>query len=147
MADSEAGPSSGASQPQKVNLSDLAGFSVYPLAWCPHLEALNKPTEYKVDLKTPCKDCNDRKENWICLHCHQIFCSRYVKSHMVDHAESQGHTVTLSFSDLSVWCYGCDDYVDNEILYPFKNAAHREKFGEEMLNPHANSKAVSLTLE
>ena len=46
---------------------------------------------------------------------------------------SSGHCLALSFSDLSVWCYLCDDYVDNPRLYPIKNAVHRDKFGEEML--------------
>lgn len=35
-------------------------------------------------------------------------CSRYVKSHMVDHNAQSGHMLVLSFSDLSVWCYVCD---------------------------------------
>ena len=23
--------------------------------------------------------------------------------------------MTLSYSDLSVWCYACDDYIDNQV--------------------------------
>ena len=41
--------------------------------------------------------------------------------------------MALSFSDLSVWCYCCDNYVDNIKLYDVKNAAHKDKFGEEMI--------------
>ena len=38
-----------------------------------------------------------------------------------------------SLSLISVWCYGCEDYVDNECLYEKKNALHKNKFnGEEM---------------
>ena len=72
-------------------------------------------------------------ENWICLVCHKVFCSRYVNEHMVIHSAEAQHLVTLSFSDISVWCYGCEDYVDNECLYEMKNALHKNKFnGEEM---------------
>ena len=51
------------------------------------------------------------------------------------HSESSNHCLALSYSDLSVWCYGCDSYVDNKALYPIKNMAHMDKFGEEMLKP------------
>jgi hypothetical protein len=33
--------------------------------------------------------------------------------------------VFASLMDLSVWCYSCESYVDNDALYPYKNAAHR----------------------
>jgi hypothetical protein len=29
----------------------------------------------------------------------------------------EGHLMCLSYSDLSVWCYGCDQYVDNQVSY------------------------------
>ena len=58
---------------------------------------------------------------------------------MVIHSAENQHLVTLSFSDISVWCYGCDDYVDNDILYKMKNALHRNKFdGEEMPRKTSN---------
>ena len=60
---------------------------------------------------------------------------RYKNSHCVAHSSSSGHCLALSYSDLSAWCYGCDSYVDNQLLYQVKNMAHRHKFGEEMLKP------------
>ena len=45
----------------------------------------------------------------------QIHCSRYVNQHMVQHNEESHHPLALSFSDLSVWCYSCDDYIHNEV--------------------------------
>ena len=51
---------------------------------------------------------------------------------MVFHGAEKEHLMSLSFSDLSVWCYGCEYYIDNERLYAFKNLLHRAKFGEEM---------------
>ena len=61
---------------------------------------------------------------------------RYRSSHCVSHSQSSTHCLALSYSDLSVWCYGCDSYVDNKVLYPVKNMAHMDKFGEEMLEPN-----------
>lgn len=48
------------------------------------------------------------------------------------HFDSQ-HALALSYSDLSVWCFVCDNYIDNPILYKYKNLAHRDKFGEDMV--------------
>ena len=56
------------------------------------------------------------------------------------------HLMALSFSDLSVWCYCCDNYVDNIRLYDVKNAAHKDKFGEEMLKIEGPG-TVSVTME
>jgi hypothetical protein len=36
---------------------------------------------------------------------------RYVKGHMKKHNDESGHPIALSFSDLSIWCYKCEDYV------------------------------------
>ena len=49
----------------------------------------------------------------------QVFCSRYVNEHMVKHGESTGHPVVLSYADLSVWCYPCENYIDtgNPVCY------------------------------
>lgn len=55
--------------------------------------------------------------NEIILLSFQVFCSRYVKSHMVEHAGKAGHKIALSFADLSVWCYECDDYIDHAVSF------------------------------
>ena len=54
--------------------------------------------------------------------------------------------MALSFSDLSVWCYTCDNYIDNEKLYPIKNAAHIDKFGYEMLKVETNEETFDLKM-
>ena len=62
--------------------------------------------------------------------------NRYVNGHQVEHHSRSSHPLALSFSDLSVWCFDCDSYVDNQVLYNVKNLAHKDKFnGEEMLKP------------
>jgi hypothetical protein len=38
---------------------------------------------------------------------------------MVDHATATGHHLVLSFSDLSVWCYACEDYIGNKVISTF----------------------------
>ena len=62
----------------------------------------------KIDISAPCLTCGNKGENWLCLVCSDVYCSRYVKEHMVKHHEDTRHAVTLSFSDLSFWCYECD---------------------------------------
>lgn len=88
-----------------------------------------------IDTKSACQNCETTIENWICLTCFKTFCSRYVNEHMLFHhlEQEDAHALALSFSDLSVWCFKCENYIDNPILFKYKNLAHRDKFGEEMV--------------
>lgn len=52
---------------------------------------------------------------------------------MLYHHLDTDHPLTLSFADLSVWCYKCENYIDNPRLFKYKNLAHLDKFGEEMV--------------
>ena len=134
-------------QAQSMTLSDYLALPenrganiVQPLQWCPHLESVTSdslPTNIDV-LQSKCEECENVGENWICLVCLSIHCSRYVKEHMLIHGTSSEHPIALSFSDISVWCYICDDYIDNSTLYKFKNAIHKSKFGENMPCPKGN---------
>ncbi|KAK6627559.1 hypothetical protein RUM44_010037 [Polyplax serrata] len=107
-------------------------FAVVPLPGCPHLVQVQAVPPSGIDVNTPCATCESIQENWICLICYSVFCGRYVSQHMVFHNEESSHPLTLSFSDLSVWCYVCEAYIDNMILYPAKNAVHRSKFGSDL---------------
>jgi histone deacetylase 6 len=49
------------------------------------------------------------------LQCLQVHCGRYINEHMMLHGHSTSHPLTLSFSDLSVWCYACEAYIDNQV--------------------------------
>ncbi len=31
------------------------------------------------------------------------------------HQDTSGHKIALSMADLSVWCYLCDSYLDNQV--------------------------------
>ncbi|KAM6924434.1 histone deacetylase 6 [Xenentodon cancila] len=107
-------------------------YVVDPLSWCPHLDTVAPLPPSGIDVLLPCHDCGSDAENWICLSCYQVFCGRYVNEHMVAHGVVSEHPMVLSFSDLSVWCYLCESYVHNQILFDAKNAAHFAKFGEEI---------------
>lgn len=64
--------------------------------------------------------------------CYGTYCSRYIQEHMLIHHTETDHTLALSFGDISVWCFKCENYIDNPILYKYKNLAHLDKFGTEM---------------
>ncbi|XP_076448241.1 histone deacetylase 6-like [Babylonia areolata] len=73
-----------------------------------------------------------RKTSTFQSYLFKVFCSRYVNEHMLFHSVAEEHLMVLSYSDLSVWCYACNDYIDNEATFPMKNAAHCHKFGEAL---------------
>ncbi|XP_006876753.1 PREDICTED: histone deacetylase 6 [Chrysochloris asiatica] len=117
--------------------SDEAEFyAVTPLPWCPHLMAICPTPATGLDMTQPCGDCGSLQENWVCLSCYQVGCSRYVNAHMIRHHEVSGHPLVLSFIDLSTWCYHCQAYVHHQALLGVKNIAHKNKFGEDMPQPH-----------
>ncbi|XP_056130040.1 histone deacetylase 6 isoform X2 [Lampris incognitus] len=114
---------------------ELDGSTMYvvdPLSWCPHLDVVKPLPPAGIDIFLPCQDCGSEAENWTCLTCYQVFCGRYINEHMVTHGLVSEHPMVLSFSDLSVWCYCCEAYIHNKVLFEAKNAAHCAKFGEEL---------------
>jgi len=51
-----------------------------------------------------------------CIVCTmQTHCSRYVNGHMKQHGTETGHSLVLSYADISVWCYQCDGYVHHPV--------------------------------
>ncbi|CAN9515291.1 unnamed protein product [Ophioblennius macclurei] len=138
-ADPEAEGACGWSKPEVslqltcgVEMGGLTLYMVDPLSWCPHLDAVKPLPPSGIDVFLPCQDCGSDAENWTCLTCYQVFCGRYTNEHMMTHGVASEHPVVLSFADLSVWCYLCEAYVHNQILFEAKNAAHCAKFGEEI---------------
>ncbi|XP_055453462.1 histone deacetylase 6 isoform X1 [Psammomys obesus] len=111
-------------------------YAVTPLSWCPHLMAVCPIPAEGLDMAQPCKTCGTRQENWVCLTCYQVYCSRYVNGHMVCHHEASEHPLVLSCVDLSTWCYLCQAYVHHQDLQDVKSAAHKNKFGEDMPHSH-----------
>ena len=74
--------------------------------------------------------CPTTGENWLCLECGALLCSRYANGHAKLHYEDtkeegavlagaaknngggskseEGHCIAVSLADLSVWCYECN---------------------------------------
>ena len=57
----------------------MGGFAVVPIKDCPHTNADNIAENFSdVTVGLSCKDCEHNMENWVCLKCKVIGCSRYV---------------------------------------------------------------------
>ncbi|KAK9176639.1 hypothetical protein WN944_028658 [Citrus x changshan-huyou] len=88
---------------------------VEPLTSCDHLVA--SLSSDLAHIPTPDTPCN----------------SRFVNKHMLQHYRETNHSVALSYSDLSVWCFTCDAYLNAEVipqLRPVYETAYILKFGE-----------------
>ncbi|KAL5100879.1 hypothetical protein RYX36_005206 [Vicia faba] len=100
---------------------------------CPHLDSLSTDLTHIPTPNTPCNRCQHPNENWLCLSCKDVLCGRFVNRHMLHHFRETNHSVALSFSDLSVWCFSCDAYLDAHVipqLRPVHEVAYVLKFGE-----------------
>jgi uncharacterized UBP type Zn finger protein len=151
------------------------GGPVVPIDNCPHLEGHVKMTVSDLDdAFDPSSTCcsyedatikgvigkakadvdNDTgkcpsSENWFCLECGVLRCSRYVNGHAIMHWEDTktanidtplvGHCVAISLTDLSVWCYECGAYVTHPSLGPLLEKMEDQKF--------RNSEAKALSAE
>ncbi|KAG9295865.1 hypothetical protein G9A89_006604 [Geosiphon pyriformis] len=106
-------------------------FAVEPITDCPHIATDFSPewNNVAVDAHQECLKCDDKSENWRCLTCQGVFCSRYVNGHMSQHNEEAHHPLAISLSDLSTWCYACDDYVTSPTLKTLEIAFYVSKFG------------------
>ncbi|XP_039038055.1 histone deacetylase 6-like [Hibiscus syriacus] len=100
---------------------------------CDHLASLSSDLTHIPIPSTPCNRCQHPSENWLCLSCKVVLCSRFVNKHMLEHYKQTTHCVALSYSDLSVWCFACDSYLDVQSiqqLRPVHETAYILKFGE-----------------
>lgn len=81
-------------------------------------------------------------ENWLCVTCGALRCSRYVNGHGLQHwqetkandtetPDACGHCIAVSLSDLSVWCHVCNSYIiNNQHLGPLLGTLEQRKFPE-----------------
>ena len=94
----------------------------------------NAGAKEDVDVDGSCPS----QENWICLQCGVIRCSRYVNGHGIAHYEDtvtsdpgedhSGHCVGVSLADLSVWCYACHAYLEDPIVQQLVTRLQELKF-------------------
>ncbi|XP_068656887.1 uncharacterized protein [Aristolochia californica] len=83
-------------------------------------------------LDSVCTRCQFHTENWLCLSCKDVLCGRFINKHMLEHFQETDHCIALSYSDLSVWCFKCDAYLDAQVMSPLRpvyEIAHLLKFG------------------
>eukprot|EP01084_Bolivina_argentea_P166930 289785_1 len=106
---------------QEANTNDMEvdqGGYVPARHTCPHvLQSISIPDTLDgfpdLSLSTECNiDKCTHTESWVCTKCHAIFCGRYGNQHMMKHKnEQKTHCIAMFCSDLSFWCYDCDDYL------------------------------------
>lgn len=104
----------------------MSGFAIEPKTDCPHQDGIcglgltadeifHRSHEscggIRGNRQGRCLACHSSEENWLCMSCFEIHCSREVQGHMVDHHAATGHPLVFSLSDASFWCYECDSYV------------------------------------
>mmetsp|Transcript_2136 Transcript_2136/g.4980 ORF Transcript_2136/g.4980 Transcript_2136/m.4980 type:complete len:185 (-) Transcript_2136:169-723(-) len=109
-------------------------FAVAPKDDCPHVtDCLQPLSAYAhIDINSAtCQNCPEADENWLCLTCAGVFCSRYKNEHGLFHfLENETHRVWLSFADLSFWCHTCDSYIVAPELVPLRKHFEAAKFAE-----------------
>ena len=148
--------------PEQDESEDLdQGGAVYPCKSCTHLEASLHCSRLRdiisalpLNLGTPCSACDSTAENWICLSCGDIKCSRYVAGHAEQHwleamDQKDSHCIALSLSDLNVWCYACGSYIKHDSLVPILVLCESIKFSTEpktKLLPPATSGRAAIVL-
>lgn len=132
-------PSSSSVPPVGVDREDFVHGSesgwVEARTSCDHLAAaLSSDLTHIPAPDTHCSRCHHPNENWLCLCCKDVLCSRFINRHMLEHyQETTTHCVALSYSDLSVWCFSCDAYLDAQVILPLRpvyETAYLLKFGE-----------------
>jgi NAD+-dependent protein deacetylase SIR2 len=113
----------------------VTGVYVVPKRDCPHIleiDVLDIKDRFDAEkFSTPCGVCGDGSENWFCLSCETVLCSRFVNAHMAQHNESTQHPVAFSYTDASFWCYDCESYITNPDLQVFAMKFSTIKHGSE----------------
>ena len=117
-------------------IEDKGGY-VEPRIDCIHVKyQYNWPIEMLEDAikHRGCSKCSSFQEEWICLDCCEVNCSRYVKGHSEEHylghlGSDLLHCVALSRTDLSFWCYNCGSYIISPELQILRKKAEEFKHG------------------
>ena len=119
------------------------GGIIIPKQTCEHVQHVHLCKQIKSLANSQCIDCETTAENWLCLSCGQIHCSRYVNNHGEEHClftlltdgqDNLGHCLTINFEDLSVWCYPCKSYIKNVRLNPLIQQLEKIKFSSSTVS-------------
>lgn len=131
------------------------GGTILPISDCPHVSDCVALDANRIEYENVCTHMQEEGftkggmkgdtingacpsgENWLCLKCGAVRCSRYINGHCRDHWEitkaksnDYGHCIAVSLEDLSVWCYECSAYLDDSSLKPILKSLEDKKFGE-----------------
>jgi acetoin utilization deacetylase AcuC-like enzyme len=126
------------------------GGIIIPKQTCEHVQYVHLCDELP-SINNQCIDCENSNENWLCLSCGEIHCSRYINNHgeehwlftlLTDAQDNLGHCLTISLQDLSVWCYPCKSYVKNIRLNPLIKQLERIKFGLSIINDNRTDEKI-----
>nr|CAD7195550.1 unnamed protein product [Timema douglasi] len=72
---------------------------------------------------------------WLCLHCGNIGCGRYVNGHAKEHCEqSSDHCLCMDCDSLAIYCYTCDEFVANDT-----NSGMLEQLRRTFVRSHSGS--------
>ncbi|GAB5593478.1 hypothetical protein Unana1_08378 [Umbelopsis nana] len=121
---------SGAAESPQFQIDDgMLGFAVAPKTDCehlPHIEIIQTLDEALVR-DAHCTNCR-KPETWLCLSCGGVYCSRYQNNCAKIHAAEDSHPIALSLTDLSTWCYSCEEYITSSRLDTLKRSVYILKF-------------------
>jgi len=98
------------------NMNNLVTLGQLPLVSCQvipcqyHQVQHSTEPRLKDDLNGACPA--GTAENWLCFTCGHVYCSRYQQGHALQHFQATNHTLHLSLRDGSVWCHGCQCYLN-----------------------------------
>ena len=123
-------------------------FCVDPKRDCPHVlrpsPAIIAHGAHCIASST-CSACGDTSENWLDVVDGSVNCSRHVSGHAALHAQATSHALSVSFSDLSVWCYACDSYIASPLLDGLLNALHEAKHSPSATAPASACSADAIS--
>jgi len=123
------------------------GGIIIPKQICEHVQHVQLLEKLNSINKNQCIDCENSNENWLCLSCGEIHCSRYINNHgeghwmftlLRDEQSNIGHCLTISLQDLSVWCYPCKSYIKHIRLNSLIKYLETIKFGVSSINENEN---------
>ncbi|XP_078435427.1 histone deacetylase-like protein isoform X2 [Wolffia australiana] len=71
---------------------------------CEHLPTMSNDLIHIPPPDSCCSRCHHPSENWLCLGCKDVLCSRFINKHMLNHHKETGHSLALSYSPLDeIW--------------------------------------------
>ena len=126
----------------------LMSFCVDPKRDCPHVlrpsPAIIAHGAHCI-ASSACSACGDTSENWLDVVDGSVNCSRHVSGHAALHAQATSHALSVSFSDLSVWCYACDSYIASPLLDGLLNALQAAKHSPSATAPASACSADAIS--